>query len=307
MTLTNASVFLTLRFMPMSPIPVDAWCARAQYFDFNGYQIAYWDSGETDSNYDPLLLIHGYPTASWDWSWLWGDLIKTRRVIACDMLGFGLSDKPRSGYTIHLQADIQYAFLAHLGIVKFDALVHDYGNTVGQELLARRNEKSAVATLGRMCFLNGGLFPEQHRQRPVQKLGTSPIGFIMAAMLNRRRFEKSFSEVFGPDTQPSKEELDGFWKLITHKNGNKITHKLLHYIANRLEHRERWVGALQNASVPIRLVDGGMDPVSGKHMYEYFCKIVPNGEAVLLPELGHYPHTEGPDQVLREITPFFSL
>lgn len=291
----------------MSPISVDDWCARAEYFEFSGHQIAYWDSGSNIGKHDPLLLIHGYPTASWDWSWLWGDLIKTRRVIACDMLGFGLSDKPKSGYSIHLQADIQTAFLAHLKITKYDALVHDYGNTVGQELLARRNEGSAVSVLGRMCFLNGGLFPEQHRQRPVQKLGTSPIGFIMAYLLNRKSFAKSFSEVFGPDTQPSDEELDGFWKLICHNDGNKITHKLLHYIANRREHRERWVGALQNACVPIRLVDGGMDPVSGKHMYEYFCKIVPNGEAVLLPELGHYPHTEGPDQVFREIKSFFSL
>jgi pimeloyl-ACP methyl ester carboxylesterase len=293
--------------MPISPIPVDEWCARAQYFDFCDHKIAFWDSGVRKSKHAPLLLIHGYPTASWDWSWLWDELIKTRRVIACDMLGFGLSDKPKSGYSIHMQADIQDALLAHLDIQKYDALVHDYGNTVGQELLARRNEGSAATVLGRMCFLNGGLFPEQHRQRPVQKLGTSPIGFIMAALLNRKRFEKSFSEVFGPDTQPSEQELDGFWQLISHKNGNKIAHKLLHYIANRREHRERWVGALQNAVVPIRLVDGGMDPVSGKHMYEYFCKTVPKGEAVLLSELGHYPHTEGPDQVLAEITPFFSL
>lgn len=245
--------------------------------------------------------------ASWDWSWLWNDLVQSRRVIACDMLGFGLSDKPRSGYSIHKQTDIQDAFLAHLSVEKYDALVHDYGNTVGQELFACRNEASAQSVHGRMCFLNGGLFPEQHRQRPVQKLGVSPIGFIMAFLLNQKRFAKSFSEVFDPDTQPSNEELDGYWKLICHKDGNKITHKLLHYIADRRQHRERWVGALQNACVPIRLVDGGMDPVSGKHMYDYFCKIVPNGEAVLLLDLGHCPHTEGPDQVLAEITTFFSL
>lgn len=293
--------------MSMSPISVDDWCDRARNFTYQDHQIAYWDSGARKSKHAPLLLIHGYPTSSWDWNWLWDDLIKTRRVIACDMLGFGLSDKPSSGYTIHKQADIQDAFLAHLQIENYDALVHDYGNTVGQELLARRNEGSASAVLGRMCFLNGGLFPEQHRQRPVQKLGVSPVGFLMAFLLNRKRFAKSFSEVFGPYTQPSEEELDGFWRLICHKNGNKITHKLLHYIADRRQYRQRWVGALQNACVPIRLVDGGMDPVSGKHMYEYFCKIVPNGEAVLLPELGHYPHTEDPDQVLREITPFFGL
>ncbi|NNC38029.1 MAG: alpha/beta hydrolase [Hyphomonadaceae bacterium] len=293
--------------MPISPISVDDWCARAQYFEFRNYKIAFWDSGEIKSKHDPLLLIHGYPTASWDWSWLWDDLIKTRRVVVCDMLGFGLSGKPKSGYSIHLQADLQDAFLTHLNIDTYDALVHDYGNTVGQELLARRNENSARAVLGRMCFLNGGLFPEQHRQRPVQKLGVSPFGFVLPWLMNRKRFGKSFSEVFGPHTQPSEQELDGFWKLICHNDGHKTFHKLLHYIADRREHRERWVGALQNSRVPIRLVDGGMDPVSGKHMYEYFREIVPNGEAVLLPELGHYPHTEGPDQVLREITPFFSL
>lgn len=293
--------------MPLSPIPVDEWCERAEYFDFQRHKIAYWDTGKRKSKHNPMLLVHGYPTAAWDWSWLWDDLNKDRRLVACDMLGFGLSDKPRKGYSIHKQADVQEALLAHLGIETFDAFVHDYGNTVGQELLARRNEESAQATLGRMCFLNGGLFPEQHRQQPVQKLGTSPIGFVLAFLLNRARFEKSFSRVFGPDTKPSQQELDGFWKLITHNEGNRIAHILLHYIADRREHRERWVGALQNAAVPIRLVDGGMDPVSGKHMYDYFCEIVPNGEAVLLPEVGHYPHTEAPDQVLHEITEFFGL
>ena len=56
-----------------------------------------------------MLLVHGYPTSSWDWSRIWDALASRRRVIAGDMLGFGLSDKPASGYSIRRQADLQQA------------------------------------------------------------------------------------------------------------------------------------------------------------------------------------------------------
>jgi pimeloyl-ACP methyl ester carboxylesterase len=64
------------------------------------------------------------------------------------------------------------------------------------------------------------------------------------------------------------------------------------------------VGALQNATVPVKLVDGGADPVSGRHMFEYFREMVPNAKAVCFDEIGHYPQTEAPERVRREILDF---
>ena len=130
------------------------WLSKASYFDFDGHQIAYWTGGSGK----PLLLVHGYPTAAWDWKPVWDKLAESHSLIACDMLGFGFSDKPRRGYSIHRQADLQEALLAQLGIGAWDALVHDYGDTVGQELLARHHEGSGAAGLGQMVFLNGGIF-----------------------------------------------------------------------------------------------------------------------------------------------------
>lgn len=276
------------------------WIAAARHESFDGHRVAIWTAGEGR----PLLLVHGYPTSSWDWHRIWASLAERRRLIACDMLGFGLSDKPSSGYSIHRQTDLQEAILESLGVDAYDALVHDYGVSVGQELLARSNEGSARAQLGRIAFLNGGLFPEQHRMLPIQKLGTSPLGFLVGRLMNRERFGKNFSSVFGADTQPTDAELDDFWQLIAQQDGHRLAHKLLHYIADRRQHRERWVQALQQSSVPIKLINGGADPVSGRHLYDYFKTMVPRAGAVCFDDIGHYPQTEAPERVLDELDGF---
>lgn len=286
--------------MSAATLALDDWLDRAQFFDHESHRIAYWTAGEGR----PLLLIHGFPTSSWDWHQVWGALAERRRVIACDMLGFGLSAKPRSGYSIFRQAEIQMALLQELGVTEFDVVAHDYGDTVGQELLARRNEQGAGFGLGRMLLLNGGLFPEQHRLLPIQRLGSSPFGFIVGRLMNRQRFGQSFYRVFGVETQPDEQELDDFWRLIAHNDGHRISHTLMHYIAERRKHRERWVGALQQAAVPLKLVDGGVDPISGRHMYDYFRELVPGAEAVCFDDIGHYPQTEAPDRLLPEIWNF---
>lgn len=270
-----------------------SWRAGAKHFTFEGLKIAYWTGGEGR----PLLLVHGFPTCSWDWAPVWEALSERHSLIACDMLGFGLSDKPRSGYSIHRQADLQEALLSHLGVTEWDALVHDYGVSVGQELLARQLDGSGAHGLGQMVFLNGGIFPDQHRARPIQKLGISPLGFLVSWMLSPKGFGKSFSAVFGPDTQPSERELDEFWSFITEQDGHRIFHKLLHYIGDRRRHEARWVGALEGAQDRIGLINGALDPVSGEHAYRKWVATLPGARHHLLPHVGHYPQVEAPGEV----------
>lgn len=286
---------MSLRF-----VPLDAWRKEARIATIGGYRIAWWGAGEQDESKPWLLLIHGFPTSSWDWSALWAPLAAHFRLIAADMLGFGLSDKPKAiGYSILAQADLQEALLAQAGVAEAHVFAHDYGDTVAQELLARQNEGSLSFLIKSVCFLNGGLFPEQHRARQLQKIGLSPLGPLMSLMMSRARLRTSFDEVFGPQTKASDAEIDAHWALMSEKGGRFVFHKLLHYIPERRERRERWVAALKEAKVPLRLIDGGADPVSGLHLYDYYREQVPNADALLLPDIGHYPQTEAPAEVLR--------
>ncbi len=279
---------------------VAVWKKDAKSLNAGGRRLAYWTSSDKDETKPWLLLIHGYPTSSWDWTFVWRALSEHFRLAALDMLGFGLSEKPKDiVYAISMQADFQEALLEHLGVGEAHILAHDYGDTVAQELLARHNEGALSFLLKSVVFLNGGLFPEQHRARPIQKLGLTPIGFVLGLLLSRARLRQTFDGIFGPNTRASDEEIDAHWSLMTEGGGKLVMHKLLRYIPERREHRARWVGALQSAAIPLRLIDGGADPVSGAHLYHHYKEHVPNADAVLLETIGHYPQTEAPDAVVR--------
>ncbi|MCK6190710.1 alpha/beta fold hydrolase [Pseudomonas sp. EYE_354] len=286
--------------MPLSEIPLRAWRKRGQSFDFRGHTIRYWVAGQGE----PLLLIHGFPTASWDWHYLWQPLAQHHQVIACDMLGFGDSAKPLDhGYCLVEQADLQQALLEHLRLDQpVHVLAHDYGDSVAQELLARHYE--GRFQMASCVFLNGGLFPETHRPALVQKLLLSPLGWMIGRAFGRSALADSFAQIFGPDTRPSESALDDFWSLINCNDGTRILHKLIAYVPQRRRLRDRWVAAMQQGEVPLRLINGEVDPISGVHMVERYHQLVLHADSVLLANIGHYPQIEAPVQVLKHYQAF---
>jgi pimeloyl-ACP methyl ester carboxylesterase len=286
--------------MALAEIPLSIWRTRGRTFTFNGHAIRYWTAGEGE----PLLLLHGFPTASWDWHYLWQPLAMRYRLIACDMLGFGDSAKPqRHRYSLLEQADLQQALLTHLGEQRpLHLLAHDYGDSVAQELLARHYE--GRLEMASCVFLNGGLFPETHRQVLAQTLLLSPVGWLFSRLFSRAALDKNFGRIFGPDTRPSESELDDLWDLITANHGARIFHRLISYVPERSAQRERWVAAMQRGEVPLRVIDGAVDPISGAHMVERYQQLIPRADTVLLEGIGHYPQLEAPTQVLRHYLAF---
>lgn len=278
----------------------DDWRRAGRTFDFQGQAVFYRDEGDGPG----LLCLHGFPTASWDWHRLWPGLTDRFRVVAPDLLGFGFSAKPRLfHYSFDAQADLVEALLAHLGLETPHVLAHDYGDTVAQELLARRLERGGLH-LRSACLLNGGLFPEATTPRPIQNLLQGPLGGLVAALMTEGRFRRSFRAVFGPQTQPTDDQLAGFWHLITYHDGLKIAPRLSRYQHERRRRRDRWVSALQRTDVPLRFINGPLDPVSGAAMVERYRRLIPDPDAVELDGIGHYPQIEAPERVMEAFLSF---
>lgn len=276
---------------------VQQWRARGEFHQLCGHSIFVLDEGAPER--PSLLLIHGFPTSSWDWHAILDNLAKDYRLIALDMLGFGLSDKPNNRfYTIQGQADIIEALIETKQLTSFHVLAHDYGDTVAQELLARQVEGTGAGNWLSGCFLNGGLFPETHHALFTQKLLLSPIGSLVNRLSNYTKFVQSFTSVFGANSQPTAHALETFWALININQGRHVFHNLITYIHDRIEHRERWVAALQMSTVPLALINGSVDPVSGAHMVvryqELACRL---DYLVQLPNIGHYPQVEAPEDL----------
>jgi pimeloyl-ACP methyl ester carboxylesterase len=290
-----------------SPL-LDRWRAAGDYISFRGHDIFYRDSGARQDG-ATLLLLHGFPTASFDWHFIWDSLTMRFRVVTADMLGFGFSAKPTTArYSIFTQADLFEALADRLGIREAHLLAHDYGDTVAQELLARfsngRSTEGVRLRIRSACLLNGGLFPEAHRALLIQKLLASPVGPLIARLQTRRAFDRRLAGIFGPDTKPTPGELAVYWALITERSGQRLFPKLIGYIAERRQNRERWVGALQSSPLPIRFINGLEDPISGAHMAARYRELIPNPDVVELPGVGHYPQHEAPQRVLDALFAF---
>ncbi|MEO9967539.1 MAG: alpha/beta hydrolase [Reichenbachiella sp.] len=271
------------------------WYQTTDTFLWNSHQIVY---KEENVGQDYLLLVHGFPTASYDWWKLWQPLSRHFSLIAPDMLGFGYSDKPQNfPYSIMTQADLILDLLKSKGIHRFHIIAHDYGDTVVQEILARTQE-DATFEAPSVCLLNGGIFPESHHPLPIQKLLMSPVGFVLSRLLNKQKFVKSFSKIFGAHSQLKDKELDDYWMLVSRKNGHRIAHKIIRYMKERVEHRERWVGALRTFQNPLALINGPEDPISGQVMVDRYKEIISDKNIWLLEGIGHYPQVEAPQQLL---------
>lgn len=276
----------------MSP---DSWLATGHHLAWQGHRLFYRIEPGTGPT---VLFLHGFPTSSWDFDPLWEVLGSSVHRITLDFLGFGDSSKPNHRqYSIEQQADAVEALVAALALNDVHVVCHDYAVSVGQELIARQIDRGQG--LWRSCvFLNGGLFPETHRALWIQKLLLSPLGPLVTRGLGPAAFARSLSRVFGPQTPPSDDFLAGSWQLIERHQGRHVFHNLITYMRDRRQHRARWVAALQQSPLPIALVNGSLDPVSGAHLVARYqalgCRL---DQLTTLPHIGHYPQVEDPATV----------
>jgi pimeloyl-ACP methyl ester carboxylesterase len=286
---------------------IEDWFDAGECTELLGHRIFTRVAGDDAAPW--LTLLHGFPTCSWDWSPIADELIGAgHRLLMLDFLGFGDSDKPRGHtYSIHEQADLVEALWEKHGVTETALVVHDYGVSVGQELLARHAEGRLAAGVTRIAFLNGGLYPDVHRPLTIQKLLRKPVlGPLISRMMNERRFADGFKQVFSHDHMPSDAEFHEHWLGVARHDGQRVYHRVIRYIDDRLRHERRWVGALEGTDVPRRFVWGMLDPVSGAHMAERLRERVGADEVHALDDVSHYPQLEAPERSASALTEFLA-
>ncbi|NXI85457.1 MEST protein, partial [Rhipidura dahli] len=275
------AVYLHIPPPQLSPA-LRSWKSSGSFFTYKDLNIFYRDSSGAVGSSDVVVLLHGFPTSSYDWSKIWEGLTQRfHRVIALDFLGFGFSDKPRShGYSIFEQATIVEGLLRHLGLrhQRINLLSHDYGDTVAQELLHRyEHNKTGSILINSLCLSNGA--------------------FQLSSLL-------SFQGFFPKRTTPASSRRLG----SPHCLNKQFLLSILQYINQRKKHRERWVGALMSTSVPLHLIYGPLDPVNPHPEFlQLYKKVLPMSTvAVLDDHISHYPQLEDPTGFLNAYLNFIN-
>jgi pimeloyl-ACP methyl ester carboxylesterase len=248
-----------------------------------------------------LLLLHGFPTWSYDYAEVASDLARDHDVITLDFLGYGASEKPNPyEYSVAESANTVEDLTAQLDVKSVRLVIHDYGGIVGQELVDRANRGQLSFTIDSLIMLNSGIVYSAYRPTRLQKLLILPvIGRLLASRVSAARVRSALDAIRG--TPLADTEFDDLWLGLSRDNGHKLSHLLIKYNAERAIHHRRWETALANWTGPLHLVWGLDDPVSGRHVLEQATKVLPHAAVTELAGVGHYPQSEAPQAVIAAV------
>jgi pimeloyl-ACP methyl ester carboxylesterase len=247
-----------------------------------------------------LLLLHGFPSSSYDWVPLL-ELLGERNVLAFDFLGFGLSEKPRdSDYSLFWQADLTEELVRrHSAGRSVFVLAHDMGTSVANELMARDIEGKLEMELAGILLFNGSMVLEVASPTPAQRALRSRLGPLVARLSSERFFRHQFGSVFSAAHPLREEEAADQWSLVCHNGGRTLGHRLVSYMDQRETHAERWHGAIRDWPGALGLAWGMQDPVATTAVLAALRELRPGVVVSELDELAHYPQIEDPHAIAR--------
>lgn len=288
------------------PARVLDWQSRGSRIRIFDREVFVFEDGKNHD--DTLLILHGFPTSSYDFRAVLPYFTKRFRVVVHDHLGFGLSDKPQDySYSLLEQAEVAMEIWRKLGITRGHLLAHDYGTSVATEVLARRARGSCPVDLQSVTLANGSVFIELAHLTPSQVLlRNKVVGPLFASLSSRFIFQAQLRKIFGEPNSVSKEELDDAWDLLTYAEGKRVLPSISSYLDERTRFRERWIGGLGKLDLPAHILWGRRDPIAVPAIAHALANAIPNARLTWLDELGHYPMLENPRRWAENVLSFYA-
>jgi len=285
---------------------LEKWKSRGEYHQIGQHSVFVINEGQHE---DTIVVLHGYPSSSYDYYMTLAVWTKKYRVIIHDHLGLGLSDKPQDySYSLIEQADIALMLWQKLGVKEAHLLAHDYGTSVATEIIARAEQGYEPIRLKTITLGNGSMLIEMSQLLVTQKLLKHDFwGPIVANVIGKPVFIHSFRKLWADKSKINYEEFDALWEMLNSHNGRKVLPRVTKYIEERKKFWHRWIGALSRTDRVINLIWADKDPVAIVEMAYELEKKITSTNLQILSNVGHYPMLEAPDQYAAAVMKAISL
>jgi pimeloyl-ACP methyl ester carboxylesterase len=166
-------------------------------FEFQGLQIKYARAGKGA----PMVFLHNGGTSHTIWKDVTPKLASSFEIFALDLLGYGASSKPASGYSLDRYVDILEAFLAHHKLDNVTLVGNCMGSAMSIAYAMRRpagiRALVLINPLTSATFTAGWLGSLLRLRRAAPGLSRTVYGGLGRFRLNRWIGEQSLRMQFG--------------------------------------------------------------------------------------------------------------
>jgi pimeloyl-ACP methyl ester carboxylesterase len=255
----------------------------------DGVAVFYREAGPP--NGPVILLLHGFPTSSFQYRELIPRLADRYRVIAPDLPGFGFTEVPeqrRYKYSFDALATTVMAFTDALQLKSYALYVFDYGAPVGFRLAMARPERVTA-----IVSQNGNAYEEGLGDAwdPIRKYWAAPTtenrDIIRKNILTLEGTRWQYTHgVTNPEgVAPESYTLD--WALLQRAGNNEIQLDLFLDYASNLKLYPKFQKYFRESNPPFLAIWGKNDPFFIPPGAEAFRKDLPNGTVRFL-DTGHF-------------------
>ncbi len=261
-----------------------------------GHDVFVVDVPAVHEEAEPVLVLHGFPTSTFDWRLALDVLRARRRVVLLDYPGYGFSDKPDMKYSLFAQADIVEACAREVGLTDVALVTHDVGDSIGGEILAREIDGTLGFHVTRRVITNGSIYMDLVQLSDGQKflLGLPDEALPEGSGLNADGTAAGLHVTFAPESAVDPDELAAMAELVIRGGGGRVLPRIIRYIEERRVHEGRWTGAIETHPAPLHIIWGDLDPIAVWPMAERLAERRADATTTRLDGVGHYPMVESP-------------
>jgi len=278
------------------------------YLEANGVRLHYVVAGR-----GPLvLLLHGFPQFWYSWRYQLPALAQIgherpgHRVVALDLRGYNLSDKPASGYDMATLADDLRGAIRALGEREADIVGHDWGGIIAWALAIRSPD-----VVRRLAILNAphpGTFRRASRN-PRQMLHSSYIAFFQLRDIAEQRLargdyamvRRTFRAADRERAWLSDDEIQHYVDAIARPGALPAA---LAYYRQLVRRGPEVLGPMRVITAPTLVLWGELDPYLGLGFLSGLDRFVRDLRIQRFSTAGHFLHEQEPMQVNAALAAF---
>ncbi|MBL8100430.1 MAG: alpha/beta hydrolase [Anaerolineales bacterium] len=273
----------------------------SQFIEINDLTVHYKIYGESETVF---ILLHGFGASLFSWREIIQPLSAYGTVIAYDRPAFGLTERPmewegENPYSQASQIKLLIRLMDTLRIEKAILVGNSAGGTIAMLTALQHPERVEALILVDPAVYEGGGAPVWIR--PLLKTPQmNHLGPLFARQIQTRGPEIVQMAWHDP-SKITNEIMEGYTKPLQAENWDKALWYLT--VSSRESELQN---QLQNFDLPILIITGDDDRIVPTEQSIRLTSEIPNAQLVVIPQSGHVPHEEKPQEFMQAVINFLT-
>jgi len=236
----------------------EEWKSLGKFVTIDNNKIFVIDTDEPSSRRETIVILHGFPVLSFDFREILLLLKEHYRVVIHDHFGFGFSDLPKTYcYSLIDQANVCIELWHKLHLKSFTIIASQFGSMIAKEILYKKNANLLPFNIKSIVFSNNSDNKQLYDNLDtihnfIQNKKLSKYREVLNNYKNKDFFNSD------EDNETNKKykditKIETIWKKFNELDNQKKILVLSSYNEEIYLYWHRWIKALKDAIIPIKI------------------------------------------------------